>query len=141
MIKRPQAFLSLHRYFIWANRLRDYFDAAIKKRDKTDDNAFADEVGLFMSHWYSALYVVVEGWKELDLHDPTVDDLLQSPNVELLKRFRHGTFHFQKNYFDGRFTTFWEESEDTVPWVRNLNRELGGYFLRELRAAKDNTIT
>lgn len=141
MTKKSKAFLSLHRYFIWANRLRGYFDAAIRKKDENAKTAFADEIGLFMAHWYGALYVVVEGWRELDLHDPTIDEFLQSPNVELLKRFRHGAFHFQKHYFDDRFRNFWEQSEDTVPWVRNLNRELGGYFLRELRAGKNKNTT
>ena len=50
-----------------------------------------------MSLWYGGLYVVIEGWKELGLSDPHVDDLLRSSNVELLKRYRHGTFHFQRD--------------------------------------------
>ena len=140
MINKPHAFLSLHRYFIWANHLRDYFDAAIKMRDGSDVTAFANDIGLFMAHWYGALYVVVEGWKELDLHDPNIDKLLQSQNVELLKRFRHGAFHFQKHYFDDRFDNFWKNSQDTVPWVRKLNSEFGYYFLREFQAIKNKNI-
>ncbi len=87
-----------------------------------------------MSHWYGSLYVVVEGWVELGLQDPIVDTLLQSPNVELLRRFRNGTFHFQRKYWDQRFVDFWDESQGTVDWVANLNEAFGSYFLREFKA-------
>jgi hypothetical protein len=50
-----------------------------------------------MSYWYAALYVVIEGWRDLGLADATIDALLQSPNVDLLKRYRNGVFHFQKD--------------------------------------------
>ena len=135
-MKNNQALISLHRYFIWANRLRDYFDNAIKNHDLTRGIKWADEPGLFMSHWYGALYIVIEGWQELNLHDPIIDQLLQSPNVELLKRFRNGAFHFQKKYWDKRFTEFWKDSQDTVPWVRELNRAFGEFFLAELQKVR-----
>jgi len=40
---------------------------------------------LYMSYWYGALYVVIEGWRELKLVDPAIDQLLQSSNVDLLR--------------------------------------------------------
>ena len=50
------------------------------------------------------LFAAVEGYSELHLQDPTVDQLLsQSGRVEVLKRCRHSIFHFQKQYFDDRF--------------------------------------
>ena len=83
-----------------------------------------------MSYWYGGLYVVIEGWHELGLSDPTLDELVQSSNVALLKRYRNGVFHFQKQYFDQRFTDFMA-SQDSVPWVRKLNLAFGDYFLRK----------
>lgn len=38
---------------------------------------FADDPGIFMSYWYGGLYVVIEGWKELGLHDPEIDQLIE----------------------------------------------------------------
>jgi hypothetical protein len=94
------------------------------------DLAFmTQDPGLFLSYWYGALYVVVEGWEELKLSDQDVDKLLRSPNVKLLKRFRNGVFHFQKRYFDGRFTDF-ISAKDTVEWVHNLTDAIGAYFRR-----------
>lgn len=126
---------SLYRYFIWANRLKEYFDKAViasKDSESSVELMWADDYGLFMAHWYGALYVVVEGWKKLGLRDPTVDKLLDSPNVELLKWFRNGAFHFQKEYFDKRFTKFWYDSKKTVPWVRQLNSAFSRFFLKEI---------
>jgi hypothetical protein len=124
---------SLHRYFIWADRLREYFENTILKDPGTSvDLAWADDCGLFMSHWYGALYVVVEGWKDMGLKDPVIDKLLESTNVALLKRFRHGAFHFQREYFDNRFSNFWYDSKKTVPWVRQLNDAFSQFFLKEV---------
>jgi len=126
---------SLHRYFIWANRFREHFEKAILTLEDSEssvESTWADDYGLFMAHWYGALYVVVEGWKELGLKDLVIDGLLESSNVELLKRFRNGAFHFQKEYFDSRFTNFWNDSKQTVPWVRQLNSAFSQFFLKEM---------
>jgi hypothetical protein len=136
------AFLALHRYWIHANKMRVYFEKALVNPDwvelarkhKTHPGlAFlVQDPGIFMSYWYGGLYVVIEGWRELALTDPTIDRLLTSPNVDLLKRYRNGAFHFQKNYFDQRFTGF-VESQDSVEWVRELNLTFGTFFLREIK--------
>lgn len=130
------AVLALHRYYIWTNRLREHFDKALAVRGlpKASDfpTWFADDPGLFMSHWYAALYVVVEGYRKLGLHDAEVDALLASPNVDLLRRYRNGVSHFQKTYFDARFVDFMGSS-DTPQWTRDLNRELGRFFIETLR--------
>lgn len=80
-----------------------------------------------MSYWYGGLYVVVEGWQELGLSDPIVDPLLKSSNVQLLRRYRNGIFHFQKDYMDERFHKFMAP-KDCVPWVRDLTNDFGDYF-------------
>ncbi|HUV62711.1 MAG TPA: hypothetical protein VMW24_02375 [Sedimentisphaerales bacterium] len=126
---------SLYRYFIWADRLREYFEKAIvatKDMESSVESTWADDYGLFMAHWYGALYVVVEGWRVMGLKDTVVDTLLESPNVALLKQFRHATFHFQKEYFDVRFAKFWHDSKETVPWIRQLNGAFGQFFLKEM---------
>jgi hypothetical protein len=46
----------------------------------------------YMSYCYAGLYAVIEGWRDLDLHDDEIDGLLESSNVELLRRYRHGVF-------------------------------------------------
>jgi hypothetical protein len=75
---------------------------------------------------------VIEGWRQLRLTDPKIDPLLLSPNVRLLKKYRDGVFHFQRNYFDDRFLGF-IKAGDSVDWVRAIHSEFGEYFHRELR--------
>ena len=54
--------------------------------------------------------------------------------VELLKRYRNGVFHFQRNYNDKRFLEFMTQGNDAVTWVRRLNEQFGRFFLQYPRA-------
>ncbi len=131
--------LCLHRYYIWANRLRGYFESTLssQKAGNSVRVEFADDTGLFLAQWYTSLYVVIEGWKELKLSDFEIDRLIASPNTELLRRFRNGVCHFQGQYFDARFSEVLN-AEGLVAWVRELNREFGRYFLEELKQQVPN---
>lgn len=124
----------LHRYYIWANLMRADFDRWLRSEQATPDpglDGFTYLVtpgGTYMSLWYAALYVVVEGWRELGLRDAAVDRLLTSPNTDLLKRYRNGVCHFQKGWLDARLEEFMA-SKDSAAWVRELHSAFGAYFL------------
>ena len=133
MTTPKQKLFSLHRYYLWANRMRTHFDEILAK-SKTDKEVDPEGIERFMyvSFWYGELYAVVEGWKELKLTDKTVDALLaKSDMVELLRRYRNGSFHYQSTYLDDRFIDFMK-ADDSAKWIRKLNRALGAYFLRSL---------
>ncbi|MGC1322498.1 MAG: hypothetical protein WA849_09965 [Candidatus Udaeobacter sp.] len=91
----------------------------------------ADDRGVFMLYWYAGLYVVIEGFQKLKLHDPKIDPLLQSPNVAALKKVRHATFHFQKEFVSPKIYPFLQ-GKDSVPWVRSLTEAFSELFLREV---------
>jgi len=120
--------------------MRTDFDALLAQRNPVieDENKLNIESNIYMSYWYGGLYVVIEGWLNLKLSDPVIDSLLNSDNVGLLKRYRNGVFHFQKKYYDNRFLDFITEGENTVEWVRNLNREFGRWFLEWFDKMKQN---
>jgi len=124
---------TLHEYFLWANQMRDHFYALVPNFASDPNRERFSEAGVkidsYMSLWYGMLYVVAEGWQKLKLSDPTVDGLLKSPNLYLLKQYRNGTFHFQKHYFDRRFTGFMQKGIDTPKWARSLHDGFGAYFL------------
>ena len=125
--------VALHRYFIWANKMRTDFDALLAKRKNTQvpEDPTLIEDNLYMSYWYAGLYVVIEGWQELKLQDTVVDNLLSREDyVDLLRRYRNGVFHYQKDYFDSRFADVWFQDKEFVAWVRELNRQFGRYFLQ-----------
>lgn len=129
-VDEKRGIFTLHRYFIWADRMRVHFF------DLLDKDHEENEVGLllYMSYWYAGMYVVIEGWRELGLTDPTIDALLASSNVDLLRRYRHGVFHFQETYFDARLTDFVSETS-TPGWMSDLREAFSNWFLQWL---KDN---
>jgi hypothetical protein len=128
----PPELLTLHRYFIWANRMRTHFDEVLARGTDVLEGAAFIESFLYMIHWYAGLYVVIEGWKELHLSDAAIDELLRSSNVELLKRYRNGVYHFQRNYNDKRFDEYVTQGNDAVTWVRRLNEQFGRFFLQKI---------
>jgi hypothetical protein len=95
------------------------------------------DTGLFMSSWYAALQVVVEGYKELKLKDSIIDELLESPHFQDLRRFRNGTYHFQKGCLSPKLTEI-HEDPDHVEWLRSLHRSLGGYLLDKVKGMLPN---
>lgn len=113
--------------------MRVHFDNTIKNKDKLDPQRFRIDTFLYMSYWYGGLYVLIEGWQELCLSDQRIDTLLESPNVDLLRLYRNGVFHFQKEYHDKRFLKFITEGENCVVWVRQLFEAFSNYFLKKLQ--------
>lgn len=120
---------TLHRYFIWANEMRTYLDNLLLSKQNMPKERRNIEANIYMSYWYAGLYVLIEGWRDLGLKDDIIDKLLDNPLVDLLRRFRNGVFHYQRNYFDERFMDLINEQEKCISWIRNLNREFGRYFL------------
>lgn len=125
--------LTLHKYFLWATQMRDHFYALVPEFSADPNRERFSEAGLkidlYMSLWYGMLYVVAEGWQDLKLSDPTVDSLLASPNLNLLRLYRNGSFHFQEDYFSKKFLGFMQSGVDTPKWARSLHDAFGAYFL------------
>ncbi|GBR75862.1 hypothetical protein NO2_0494 [Candidatus Termititenax persephonae] len=108
MRKDVEEIASLPRYWLYSNRMKELFFEQGKKLNLPQVNLheyhgkiniYTGDLGLFHAYWYSALYVVIEGYWELGLRDKTIDSLLDKEKVRLLKLFRNGTFHFQKEYY------------------------------------------
>ena len=112
--------------------LTDHFDDLLGQRRRRE--TWDVEAHTYMSYWYGGLYVVIEGWTALKLHDPEIDQLLRSQNVRLLREYRNGVFHFQRRYFDQKFLRLITRGENVVDWVRSLNRTFGRFFLARLRS-------
>jgi hypothetical protein len=77
-----------------------------------------------LSVWYSLLRVVVEGYQELKLSDPKVDEYLQKTEyVEALRRFRNAMLHYQADPLSDKLMEFLL-LDDATDWARGLNKAL-----------------
>ena len=127
--KDPEIF-NLYKYFVWADRMKDGFDEVLRQHfhEKIEPARFEMEYNLYMSYWFGGLYVVIEGWQQLGLKDKSIGALLHSKNVRLLRRYRNGVFHFQKDYFDERFLGFLRDGINHLIWIRKLHQEFDRFF-------------
>ena len=101
--------VSLNRYLCWATFMRHQFLQEIESDEpKEEERGVMSRAGhrtyMYYSLWLALLYVACEGWAQLKLGDSNVDRLLASPHLKMLKQFRHGVFHYQKDYFDPKRT-------------------------------------
>src|SRR3989344_829781 len=132
-MKLTPEIITLHRYFIWADRMRVHFDYILRNSKPASSKLLQKKEGidtfLYMSLWYGMFYVLIEGWRKLRLTDEKIDNLLKSKNVDLLKRYRNGVFHFQKEYYDEHFMKLMAEGQDIANWIRNLRDEFSRWFL------------
>jgi hypothetical protein len=144
MVPNPAPVYTLHRYYLWSTILKDhYYEALAGPTERGEAFSLKSDEGIvafaYLCYWYAALYVVVEGWKKLELHDPQVDELLKSPNVEFLKLYRHNVFHFHEDYFNPHLTMPLIDSADNpVVWVRALSNELGRWFLDWFKTRRES---
>jgi hypothetical protein len=83
--------------------------------------------------WYSLLYVVIEGYQELNQHDEAIDELLARGDfADKLRRFRNATFHFQAEPLPEKLMAFLT-AQDSEKWIRALDKAFRHFFERRLR--------
>jgi hypothetical protein len=123
--------LSLHRYWIWADFHKESMRGQRQRLEAAQgaERAAIEFDGIIaLSFLYASLFVVVEGWRELRLADDEIDAYLASENTDLLRRFRNGVFHFQRDFDDPRFMEFLDEADDPVEWARSLHAAFARWF-------------
>ncbi|MBI3049128.1 MAG: hypothetical protein HYY76_12550 [Acidobacteria bacterium] len=105
-------------------------DVECRQYDAHDRAERESPVGVgtvLMLQFYAALWVAVEGWRACPLSDQTVDELLTDPafeqNVQLLRRFRNGVYHYQPDLINERLLAFLREGEHAVTWAFLLHDE------------------
>lgn len=131
--------LALYGHWCNADAVRIVVSAEIPDKDSDPDMPEElSRLGNYSSSlsrlvvWYSLLYVVVEGYIELKLRDPIVDELLGAEKyVDTLRLFRNATFHYQKEPISEKAIKFLA-IEDSEKWIRSLNRALNKFFLERL---------
>jgi hypothetical protein len=128
---------NLLRYLLWADRMRqqlEYVHArhAQEASERLANNAviFRPELldgEMYLCLWFSLLYVVVEGWPRLRIHDVEITRLLRSSYRNMLRDFRNTTFH-PEDYDDDRIDAMAAVGEASLDWVRELTGAFKAFF-------------
>lgn len=134
--------LSLHRYWIYSNRMKVLFEEELKNiitnkthlniDYRTEHSLYIGDYNLFRSYWYGSLFVVIEGYQNnFKISDKRIDDLMNLEYINNLRLFRNSTFHYQKEFYPEKASKVDNENE-FIDWVKKLHSELGKFIIREL---------
>lgn len=125
---------ALYRHWCRADAIKYVLFAAKtgEPRDRRVEEAEAISSSFRLEVFYALTYVVVEGYRELQLQDPLVDQLLAiAPYVDQLRRFRNGVFHYQTDPFGDKLMDFMTAAQ-SEEWLRDLHLAFQQLFLRTL---------
>lgn len=134
---------ALHRHWIIADAVRVVLHQKVTTPDQEElaIKRFGPEYVLFGEHasmicrmqiWYSLLYVVVEGYRELrQNYEPLEVVLAKDEYVDLLRRFRNATFHFQADPLNEKLIDFLDKQDSEI-WIYDLNQQLEAFLTQSL---------
>ena len=136
--------ISLHKYWIHSNicyiSFRNYVstnvDTILEHLQDLNHLKFhllnLDEHGFYRSYWYSSLYVVIEGYKEIKINIPEIAKFLEDTIfIEKLRLFRNSIFHYQKDIYNEKFLGV-DDSDEFVTWVYKLHVLFGNKITEEM---------
>ncbi|NTU49840.1 MAG: hypothetical protein HGA87_02935 [Desulfobulbaceae bacterium] len=130
--------ISLYKYWCNAGAVKQFISSKVSTEGGEELPEWFNELGnrasIFsrLTVWYALLYVVVEGFQELNLSHIEVDKLLTNKEcVDCLRLFRNATFHYQKDPLTEKALKFLE-AKDSEIWIKSLNKALEAYFLENL---------
>lgn len=129
--------LSLHKYWMQANRMREDFIQEIKK---LPDSADIEDLYIYCSEennielhtyrdfWLASLYTVIRGYQDLKLNDNTIDDILSrnKKGIKELKKFRDSTRHFELP--TERNKKFVGLKNLSMTWIQGVHLSFNEYF-------------
>lgn len=137
------------RFVCWARHLH-YADLHLRRyrawkenNDQSEDRGWESmwELIALEAAYYASSYVVIEGWHQVPLSDPVVDELLAAnPRyVKDLKRYRHSVFHYQPTHVDihKRQVAIRAEGPVAAEWLAVLHLEFCRVYWQSVpRAAR-----
>ena len=125
--ERFERFICWARYLHFADLHRRRYIAWGESKGQSDDWEASWELIALQSAFYASMWVVVEGWREVPLSDPSVDELLAAnpQYLELLQRYRNSVFHYQSSFGEihKRQMGLLADGKTAGPWLHLLHDE------------------
>lgn len=128
--------IALHKHWVTADAIKEAVDAAAEPNTSLPDGLY--ELAKIHSSFarlsvlYGLIFVVIEGYRELNYSDNQIDFLLSNEEyVDALRRFRNATFHYQKEPISDKLLPFLE-LQDSELWIKNLHNAFRSFFENSL---------
>jgi hypothetical protein len=128
--------ISLHRHWCRADSIKHVLFAP--EADSKDMPRELHDIGVRHSQFlrlevlYGLIYVVIEGYQDLEIGDKAIDELLKNAEaLDALRRFRNGVFHYQKDPISLKLLGFLT-ADKTEDWIRSLHKAFDSFFMRVL---------
>lgn len=135
---QKQRLAAIHRHWIWANSLKQKFEAILVKAGvRPSDEAsiwFASDIGMFFCLWYGVLFVVCEALKKEKVKIPGVQADIDGI-YESLRLFRNAVFHIQNEYWPDKLFKIMEDKGSAVR-VRRAHDGIGNWLLAEMQKTR-----
>jgi len=124
---RIRAFVSLCRYRSWSVSLRAIVAPTLREYEDGAQQLTGPLVA-FLNYGFASLFVISEGWRELKIPDERIANVLSEDHLEVLRRYRNGVFHFQRDFGDDRFLGILQAGTDTLRRVKELDAAYDAFF-------------
>ena len=132
--ERKEMVMSIHRHWMWAERLRGQFYSRLGFRNFTSENIkeiFLSDCGIYMCLWYGLLNAVVEALEE----EQFCVTIVQNEIAEIrdsLRLFRNAVFHVQGKYWSEKLIRIMEQPGSAKTILR-VHEAIGQWLLDEIR--------
>lgn len=147
MDNKGLSLLSLHKYWLQANRMMEDF---IQEIGELPENTNIDNIYQYCSRinntsihtyrdlWVASIFIVIEGYKKLKLNDNKIDNLISEnkKGISELREFRNSICHFeipsQRNKKMKKLNNL------SIKWLQELHFAFAEYLLTALTSIKQN---
>lgn len=133
--------ISWFRYLYWAEICYTKYEELLNSAENPDDIPIHKFIA-FSSQWYASLYVVIEGWQELEIQDNFINRILADHQklINILRRYRNCIYHFQKNLIDKRFIDLAKTRDIFQLWIFLVHEQFKRYYSDYLANLPGNKI-
>jgi hypothetical protein len=128
-LKKKELLFSIHRHWIWADRIRlEYYERLKANPPRSDDllEWFLTGEAMYLCIWYGLLFTVCEGLRKNGFAVPDaqteIDTIYNS-----LQLFRNAIFHIQTEYLTSKIFSFLQDAS-TDATIRKIYDGLDEWF-------------